>query len=247
MAIKIDTVYQRVLALANKEQRGYITPQEFNLFANQAQADIFEQHFYDLNQWGRQHGNDTEYSDMLNLLDEKTEIFETFATVPLVSSLGDYGIYNLATIADLYRVGTITYIDDSVSPRPIIIEKVSEKEFLMMQQSPLTKPAAIRPVYFVSAFLGSAMANLTASIQSSNISVYYIRKPIKVEWGYFVINDKALYDGNTSKTTNFELHPSEETELVYKILKLAGVNLKNPEIVNAGQTLEQGQIQQEKQ
>ena len=46
--ISIDTVYQRVLALANKEQRGYITPQEFNLHANQAQLDIFEQYFYDL-------------------------------------------------------------------------------------------------------------------------------------------------------------------------------------------------------
>ena len=46
--VNIDTVYQRVLAIANKEQRGYITPQEFNLFANQAQMDIFEQYFYDL-------------------------------------------------------------------------------------------------------------------------------------------------------------------------------------------------------
>ena len=34
MAISADTVYQRVLALANKEQRGYVTPQEFNLLAN---------------------------------------------------------------------------------------------------------------------------------------------------------------------------------------------------------------------
>ena len=43
MAISIDTVYQRVLAAANKEQRGYITPLEFNLMANQAQLSIFEQ------------------------------------------------------------------------------------------------------------------------------------------------------------------------------------------------------------
>ena len=40
MAVSIDTVYQTVLALANKEQRGYITPQEFNLFANQVQLEI---------------------------------------------------------------------------------------------------------------------------------------------------------------------------------------------------------------
>ena len=32
MAVSVDTVYQRVLALANKEQRGYITPQEFKVF-----------------------------------------------------------------------------------------------------------------------------------------------------------------------------------------------------------------------
>ena len=44
--VSIDTVYQRVLALANKEQRGYITPQEFNLFADHAQTTIFEQYFY---------------------------------------------------------------------------------------------------------------------------------------------------------------------------------------------------------
>ena len=47
--VNIDTVYQRVLALANKEQRGYVTPLEFNLLANQAQLDIFEQYFYDIN------------------------------------------------------------------------------------------------------------------------------------------------------------------------------------------------------
>ena len=66
--VNVDTVYQRVLALANKEQRGYITPQEFNLFAHQAQMDIFEQYFYDLNQFRRVPGNDSKYADMVDTL-----------------------------------------------------------------------------------------------------------------------------------------------------------------------------------
>jgi hypothetical protein len=37
------------ISLANKEQRGYITPQEFNLLANQAQMTIFESYFYSKN------------------------------------------------------------------------------------------------------------------------------------------------------------------------------------------------------
>ena len=71
MAISVDTVYQKVLALANKEQRGYITPQEFNLLANQAQMEIFEQYFYDQNQTDRNLKNSTEFSNVDEMLDEK--------------------------------------------------------------------------------------------------------------------------------------------------------------------------------
>ena len=76
MAVSIDTVYQRVLAIANKEQRGYITPQQFNLFANQAQLRIFEQYFYDLDKFLRLPGNDSAYSDRVNILEEKIAFFE---------------------------------------------------------------------------------------------------------------------------------------------------------------------------
>ena len=74
--VNIDTVYQRVLAFANKEQRGYITPQEFNLFANQAQLEVFEQYFYDLNQAARVHGNDTVYADVDDMLEERWTPFD---------------------------------------------------------------------------------------------------------------------------------------------------------------------------
>ena len=47
MAVSADTVYQRVLTLLNKEQRGYMTAIEYNLLANQAQLYIFENYFHD--------------------------------------------------------------------------------------------------------------------------------------------------------------------------------------------------------
>ncbi len=75
MAVNIDTVYQTVLAIANKEQRGYLTPQEFNLMASRAQREIFEQYFYDINRFSRMPGNSTEFSDMLYILEEKLASF----------------------------------------------------------------------------------------------------------------------------------------------------------------------------
>ena len=48
--ISVNTVYTTVLSILNKEQRGYITPYEFNNLANQVQLEVFESYFENLNQ-----------------------------------------------------------------------------------------------------------------------------------------------------------------------------------------------------
>jgi len=123
MAVSIDTVYQRVLAICNKEQRGYITPQEFNLLANQAQMAIFEQYFYDIKQFGDQHGNSTEYSDMLELLNKKLAPFQKTSSSLNYSSVAKE--FTLPT--DSYRLGTVIYGPSSFS-YPVEVEEIKENE-----------------------------------------------------------------------------------------------------------------------
>ena len=50
MAISVDDVYKTVLLILNKEQRGYITPNEFNKIATQVQLDIIDNYLETLNQ-----------------------------------------------------------------------------------------------------------------------------------------------------------------------------------------------------
>ena len=45
MAVGINTVYQTVLYVLNKEQRGYVTPAEFNRLAQLVQNEIFQSYF----------------------------------------------------------------------------------------------------------------------------------------------------------------------------------------------------------
>ena len=78
MAINVNTVYQTVLLILNKEQRGYMTPQEFNNISNQVQLEIFEKYFEDLNQQIRVPQADTDYSDRVTNLDEKISIFKNW-------------------------------------------------------------------------------------------------------------------------------------------------------------------------
>ena len=63
MAINVDTVYKTVLLILNKEQRGYMTPPEFNRIGTQVQLDIFDQYFEDLNQQLRVPQSDADYAD----------------------------------------------------------------------------------------------------------------------------------------------------------------------------------------
>jgi hypothetical protein len=242
MAISVDSVYQRVLGILNKEQRGYVTAQEFNLFANQAQQDLFEQYFYDINQFGRIPGNSTEYSDMLNLLNEKINIFETVAQPTRTGNFFDEP-------TDLYRLGTVIYKNTTTNPfgvsstENIEAERINANEFLYINSSPLTKPKNVRPV-FVANTNGIRVYGDSEITNVAEVEFQYIKKPAKVQWAYRIVFDEPLYDAANS--VNFELHPSDETELVIKILELSGILIKDLNLYQVMNQEEQETIQQEK-
>ena len=226
--VSIDTVYQRVLALANKEQRGYITPQEFNLFANQAQMDIFEQYFYDTNQFGRIPGNDKPHSDPLDILEDKLDIFHT-----RLSLSGSDNIFDLP--GNYYRHIALFTVDNSN------VQKLSIKEAMQVSQGPLTSPTLKRPIYYID---NNNRINVVPETITSG-SFHYYRKPDIVNWSSYTVLSGELYDSGNS--VNFELHPSEETKLVIKILGLAGITLKDPALYQIAGAEDNKSIQQEKQ
>lgn len=232
MAVNINTVYLRVLAIANKEQRGYITPQEFNTLANQAQLDIFEQYFYDLNQFLRLPGNDTIHSDAVDMLEEKIGIFEVYNSPIGSGTLSELNIHKLGAV---YHQETINGVQTKVEA-----EKLNPNELRYYINSPLTAPTVKRPVFIVQQ---DQITVLPAD--ADNLSMNYIKKPADVYWGYTIINDEALYNPSTS--INFQLHASEETELVLKILSLAGVVIRDPQLYQIAATEDAKNIQQEKQ
>lgn len=74
----INSVRNTVLSILNKNNYGYISPSDFNLFAKQAQLDIFEDYFYQYNyqlnkENARQSG--TGYADITKGYGEVINIF----------------------------------------------------------------------------------------------------------------------------------------------------------------------------
>ena len=229
MAVSIDTVYQRVLALANKEQRGYITPQEFNLLANQAQMEIFEEYFYDQNQADRNLKNSTEFSNVDEMLDEKISYLKKTGTVAIVNQEGTLP-------SDLYRLGMVRKKNGGPE-----VEQVTEEEQLYLERSLLTQASSLYPCFI--RVKSNGIKVFPSSVAS--VEVNYVSRPQEPKWGYVVVNEKALYNATTS--VDFKIHRSEEAQLVYRILALAGISIEKPQITQIASGLQSAQIQQEKQ
>ena len=227
--ISIDTVYQRVLAITNKEQRGYITPLEFNLIANQAQMLIFEQYFYDLDKVKRVISDDSSFSDMIELIKNKLTAFSSVATVT-----------DGTVFPTNYRTGKIFF--NGYEVKHAEINDITN----ILQSSFHLKGLAKNPVYTESPITAEDIQVFNDLGQvTSGVTIEVILPPSKAEWGYDVIAEKALY--NASRATDFELHNSEETELVYKILELAGVIVGKAGLMQVGDQEDIKKIQQEKQ
>ena len=301
MAVSVDKVYRTVLLIMNKEQRGYLTPDEFNKIGTQVQLEIFNEYFEDLNQQLRVPENDSEYSNRVKNLEEKLapfknvpaaaayvsnyfnlptpssytgqEIFtavsgqqsyyfsslqaadvaagivQVFRDGVLLTETVDYTIslggtfVQLTTVPaggeviqvdlyenDFYKIGTVIYNDEKE------VERVDRNDFLHINMSPLTKPTAKYPIYI---FEDNKLYVYPTSI-TSGIKASYIRKPKNINWGF--TSSGAGYAYDPANTVDFELHPTEQTSLITRVLLYAGVVIKDPQIVQ----LAAGQVQQEK-
>lgn len=99
----IDSVRTTVLAVANKHNFGYISPADFNLYAKQAQLDIFEDYFYRYNEWlvkqnSRVSGSG--YADIVKNIEEAIDIFSSVNTpstsnAPVFALPTDYHLINV--------------------------------------------------------------------------------------------------------------------------------------------------------
>jgi len=243
MAVNIDTVYQKVLALANKEQRGYITPLEFNLLANQAQEIIFEQYFYDLDQAKRRETDETSFSDMQELIENKLTPFTSVG--PVTTGTQYPTMFPAVNGVPVYRTGRVFVfnITTNANYEAKHVEMNEIRNYLgsRFHMAGLEK----NPIYHKSNMPGADIEVYNHNgLVAAGVSCELTVRPQRVEWGYDVIAEKALY--NASRSVDFELHASETTELVFKILTLAGVTLKRVDLQQAGQGLDMTKIQQEK-
>lgn len=268
MAINVNEVYQTVLLILNKEQRGYITPNEFNKLATQVQSEIFEQYFEDLNQYLRQPGYQDEYADRVDNIEEKISLFKTYAAnVPYYSANPTGPIDNpyFYLPEDTHRIGTLMYKGEQE------VQSTNRRDFLHLNMSKLTRPTTNYPLYIQEGTVspedplnpGTFLCDECIRVYvyplsiKGKINLSYIKKPKNVVWGYGVGPvGQYIWDGSpgfniapvipATGSVNFEISDQDKIEVIIRILMYAGVVIRDPQIVQAAASQVQAEEVNEK-
>lgn len=204
-----------------------MTPEEFNKIGAQVQLEIFEKYFEDLNQLTRSPQTDTDYADRIAYLEEKLS--------PLTRYEAGISSQEGVVTNTVHRLNTVVYND-------LELQRVSRGEYTNINKSPLTRPSLTQPVFIQE---NNLIYTYPISV-SSNVFLSYIEKPNDPVWSFTSGNTLGVYVYSSTASTNFELHSSEQTELILRILAYAGIVLNNPQIVQAASAAVQNQNINEK-
>ena len=247
--IMINSVRNTVLSILNKNNYGYISPSDFNLYAKQAQLELFTGYFSDYNKIITKENlrtSGTSYANQLKPLEEAMELFAMTSTLSQVSpSTNRYYLPSLTTTGfDYFLINKILCYDSSVTPRKLKgeAEKITHTKITMLNMSNLTAPTETWPAYTQE---GSVLTVYPSTINlPTEVDANYFRYPKDPKWTYITLNNgQPTFDQSQPDYQDFEVPVEDEYKLVMKILQYSGVSIREAMPVQFGAAEEQKQSQ----
>lgn len=229
----INDVRNTVLSIISKDNRGFITPFEFNLFAKQAQLEIFGQYMFNYSnainkQNARMHGEG--YTDIPKNMAEVIDSFSMFTGL-----IYDNGTNKFELPVDYFFLEKVIYNNNKE------VEKVSHRKILNLVNSNLTAPSTAYPVYT----MDEEGILVYPTTITTNITSQYLRYPKDPIWTYSTTNTgDPLFNPGAATYQDFELPLDDFANLVIKILEYSGISIRESEVVSAAKAEEVQDIQQ---
>lgn len=106
----INSVYKTVLALLNKNNYGNVSPADFNLYAKQAQMDIFNNYFRNFNQQVNLENLRRSGEGMANISKKISEDIENFSVTSALTKL----TANTFSLPSLTTTGSVAFMIEKV-------------------------------------------------------------------------------------------------------------------------------------
>jgi len=238
----INQVYTTVLAILNKDNRGYVSPLEFNLYSELAQMAIFEEMFHKYSRSLVKQNNrmyNSEFSDIPKHIREAFDVFVKEASVARIPNTPFYE-YN---VTDFYKgIKLERYFgNDDLFTNRVEIEEVSKLEILKIVNNNLLAPTNEYPAYFGI----DNKYRIFPDEATSKVIGTYIRKPKAPKWTYQNVSGNPLFNPSAIDYQDFELPVQFFSDLVIKILGYCGIEIREVDVVQVSQAMETANLNNE--
>lgn len=242
----INSVRNTVLAVLNKNNYGYISPSDFNLFAKQAQLELFDAYVADYNrQINKENArmSGTGYADVRKGIEEAIEVFLVSANLTHIAA-NRYSFPSLLTTGDDYYMIDSLYLLDGGGSILSQFDKVSPSMIDLLVLSNLTPPTLMHPAYTA---VNNEVVVYPDTISGPNlVKAKYLRYPKDPKWTYITLaGGEPVFSQSQPDYQDFELPIEEETSLVNKILQYAGLSIREIAVAQAAMADEQMNAQQQ--
>jgi len=242
MAVSVNTVYTTVLYILNKEQRGYVTPSEFNSIADLVQKEIFNSYFPNGNQQNRKNQNnsenDTEFFNMYE--DVEYKLFPFKKDITFTYDVANNSFYN-ATSSSIYKIGEVVVTYDGQPKYESIAQLSDKRDFEKITRSKLTTPTKQYPLFITTNATPTSLTNRLAlkvspwtSSTSGNVVASCLLNPTSPNWN-FTVGSVGQYIYSANNSVDFQLDISEQTNLIINILKYFGIVVNDPTIIQVAE------------
>ena len=221
--ISVQSVYETVKNLANKDQKGFVTPEMFNSFAKSAQLKIYQEVFQEVIDGMKLRRAQIDAARNLSLVERtKTDLSVFISKVAPQKVAGAF-----VKPEDLYSVVSMTTRGLSKKPVHIIYDDDKIQHIL---SSTLSAPTTSFPVGLVSTDIEVFPSTI------GKIDLKYYRTPSTPMYQVFLTSNgtETVEIFNSAASIDFELPKKYEPELVDEIANMIGVNIKEPVIEKYG-------------
>ena len=237
----VNVVYNTLKDLANKEQKGFVTPSVFNNFAAIAQVNVFKDIYASSSKGLVDRVRRIDPSRNLSKVNNVKEDLSVFSKTATITKSN--GVF--AKPDDLiYLIGLTT--NGSVllgqSTRTNIEIVYDESKIDHILKSDLSAPSESHPI----ALISSDIEVFPSSVNKIRVSYYKYPQGVVPNTGaksvslpnYQYNTSSGLHVFDAANSIDFELPDHYVPELVVELAKLIGINLRDKDVFQYGQAEE---------
>tara|TARA_R100001377_G_C3185711_1_gene108465 strand:- start:427 stop:1095 length:669 start_codon:yes stop_codon:yes gene_type:complete len=211
----IDELYRFVKLMANKENRGWIKPTEFNLLATRAQLDLIKDRVGNPSPDGMVNG----FRENSQFYDELRSVI-TYNTLMTPDADGDFAF----PANYLYFLGL--RFDDSE------VDMVGHGDITIRRKSFLNPPSTDSPIGIIISDGVRIFTSSGGNQSTGALRLTYVSEPADPVWAFTTVNNIEIY--NVSASTQLVLPSTTHKEIAHRILAYLGVTLREATIVEYG-------------